>query len=230
MVWVKICGITSTDDAKAISCMGADTLGFIFSTDSPRRIAIQEAKNIDEATPFLSKTGVFVNEEIGYVKRHMDRLGLGFVQFSGEEDMAYLKEVKKYRPKVKIIKALRVKDSSQDGIRDMEADVKRYLSQADYILLDSYLEGVYGGTGNVIDWDMIKGLIPPDMLIISGGLYHENVGRAMDILKPFGVDASTRLEIKPGKKDHHLTERFIYRVKGYDMSSKDKDNGKEKKQ
>jgi phosphoribosylanthranilate isomerase len=120
--------------------------------------------------------------------------------------------LKQVAPDSKIIKAFRVKRDDPGDIDKIKDD---FLEYADYILLDSYDKDKYGGTGKTIDWQGIKGLVDPRRLIISGGLDHNNVPRAIGTLDPFGVDSSSRLESSPGKKDLEKVERFIKTVRGF---------------
>jgi len=228
MVWIKICGITRVSDAEAISRMGADCLGFIFSTDSPRKISLGKAKSIIGRTREASKTGVFVNEEtamvIEYIKQlglamvieYIKQLGLDNVQFSGDEDIAYIEELKRAGLGVKMIKAIRIREDSRSRSLQLKENVKSFSTAADYILLDSYDKDKYGGTGKTIDWQLIKGLAGTGRLILSGGLDHENIYDALSMTEPFGVDASSKLETAPGIKDLKYVEKFINEVRRYE--------------
>lgn len=213
MTWIKICGITGKRDAAAIAEMGSDCLGFIFSTDSPRRIELDQAGEILEGLEGISRAGVFVNEKIEKIKRYIDILDLDFVQLSGDEGLDYLRKLKDVIGKVNIIKALRLKKA---GGKNESGTAEGYLEFADYILLDSYDKYQYGGTGETIDWERVKGIVEPEKLIVSGGLYHENADKVVEILRPYGVDASSRLEVSPGIKDLEMVRRFIKTVKDFE--------------
>jgi phosphoribosylanthranilate isomerase len=219
MTWIKICGITRKSDAAAIAELGADCLGFIFSTDSPRRIGPGQAREISEGLEGISKAGVFVNENIEKIKSHIGVLGLDFVQLSGDEDLDYIKKLKDITGKVKIIKVLRVKKGGDAGASRI---AEKYLEFADHILIDSYNKYQYGGTGKTVDWDKVKGIVEPEKLIVSGGLYHGNAAKAIEILRPYGVDASSRLEVSPGVKDLEMVGRFIKKVKDFERLNKDR--------
>ncbi|HAJ95035.1 MAG TPA: N-(5'-phosphoribosyl)anthranilate isomerase [Actinobacteria bacterium] len=216
MVWIKICGITRASDGEAISGMGADCLGFIFSTDSPRKISLEKARSITSNTAAVSKTGVFVNEKTAMVIKYVKELGLDNVQLSGDEDIAYMEELKSAAPEAKIIKAIRIREDS--GSRPVQLDriIKSFSGSADYILLDSYDKDKYGGTGKTIDWQLIRGLANTGCLILSGGLDHENIYNRLCAIEPFGVDASSRLEAAPGIKDLKRVEKFIAEVRRYE--------------
>jgi len=216
MVWIKICGITRASDAEAISGMGADCLGFIFSTDSPRRISLEKARSITGSMAAASKTGVFVNEGTAMVIKYVEQLGLDNVQLSGDEGIAYIEELKRAVPGVKIIKAIRIREDSGSRPLQLKETIKNFNGATDYILLDSYDKDKYGGTGKTIDWQLIKGLAGAGRLILSGGLDHENIYDGLRVTEPFGVDASSRLEAAPGIKDLKYVEKFIAAVRRYE--------------
>jgi phosphoribosylanthranilate isomerase len=210
MVWIKICGITSRQDAEAAAAMGADCLGFVFSTDSPRRIGPAQAEKITGGLKGISRAGVFVNEKIEKIKSYIDLLGLDHVQLSGDEDLSYLRKLKCIAGTVRVIKAIRLK---RNGYEEAGRIAEKYLEYADCLLLDSYDRYQYGGTGKTMDWEKAKDIAEPGRTIISGGLYHGNVGKALGALDPFGVDASSRLETSPGIKDLQKVRKFIEPVR-----------------
>lgn len=212
MTWIKICGITSRPDAEAITEMEADCMGFIFSTNSPRRIGPERAKEIVAGLASISRAGVFVNEKIDRIKSHVDLIGLDYVQLSGDEDISYMAELKKNIGRAGLIKALKLK---KKGSEEMLKTAERYLEHADYLLLDSYDKDRYGGTGKMLDWNSMRGLFDPEKLIISGGLHSGNVSLALEILDPFGVDASSLLEVRPGIKDRVKVQEFIEAVRAF---------------
>lgn len=223
MVWIKICGITNEDDAIKISNLGANALGFILSTESVRKINPGRAKDITLALTdgfkngrikkLPSLAGVFVNEDINKVLEIAEELGLGYIQLSGDETIAYLKEIKKHNKNIKLIKLIRIKDdvSSVESIFNRMQDFKRY---ADFFLLDTFKENIYGGTGESFNWKIVKNWGHEFPVILAGGLDCENAAGAIQIVKPFGVDASTRLEKSPGKKDIEKVGMFIKKLIG----------------
>ncbi|MBU4313583.1 MAG: phosphoribosylanthranilate isomerase [Actinobacteria bacterium] len=213
MVWIKICGITNIDDAKSISELGVDAMGFVLSADSPRRVEIITAYRIIEALRTgenkISMVGVFVNEEIRKVLNDYKSLRLDYIQLSGDEDMDYLKDLKEKAKDIKIIKSIRIKDKNESYRAKINKKVDKLKEYADFILMDSYSKNVYGGTGMSFNWDIVKDYYREIPVILSGGLDAENVRQAVDIVKPFGVDASSKLEIYPGKKDIDKVTKFI---------------------
>ncbi len=223
MVWIKICGVTNLEDAMLVSRLKADALGFIFSTDSPRRIGLSEAEKINnglrDEENRISKVGVFVNERVELIREYCEKLELNYIQLSGDEDIDFLRTLRKEARRLKIIKALRIRDINKiysgNGLDEpvIIKQTERLRKYADFILLDSYKKNVYGGTGQIFNWGVVKnfrGILP---VILSGGLEPGNVGEAVSIAKPFGVDASSLLEEYPGKKDAEKVRRFVNIVK-----------------
>jgi phosphoribosylanthranilate isomerase len=213
MVWIKICGITNIDDAKSISELRVDAMGFVLSADSPRKVEIIAAYKIIEALRTgenkISMVGVFVNEEIRKVLNDYRSLRLDYIQLSGDEDRDYLKDLKEKAKDIKIIKSIKIKNKSESYRAKINKKVDKLKEYADFILMDSYSKNVYGGTGVSFNWDIVKDYYREIPVILSGGLDAENVRQAVDIVKPFGVDASSKLEIYPGKKDIDKVTKFI---------------------
>lgn len=213
MVWIKICGITNIEDAKSISELRVDAIGFVLSADSPRKVEVITAYRIIEALRTgenkISMVGVFVNEEIRKVLNDYRSLRLDYIQLSGDEDMDYLKDLKEKAKDIKIIKSIRIKNKSESYRAKINKKVDKLKEYADFILMDSYSKNVYGGTGVSFNWDIVKDYYREIPVILSGGLNAENVRQAVDIVKPFGVDASSKLEIYPGKKDIDKVTKFI---------------------
>jgi phosphoribosylanthranilate isomerase len=213
MVWIKICGITNLEDAKGISELKVDALGFVLSAGSPRKVEWAAAKKIIEALRSegnkISMVGVFVNEEIEKVLKYHESLGLNYIQLSGDEERDYLEDLKEKVKDMKIIKSIRIKKKNEHYKARMNEKIEKLNRYMDFILLDSYRKGFYGGTGVPFNWDIAEDYSGKIPVILSGGLDPENVRQAVDIVKPFGVDASSRLEIYPGKKDLDKVIRFV---------------------
>ena len=200
MVKVKVCGITNIGDARAAVEYGADALGLVFAR-SPRQVGVEEAREVAEALPEgVLKVGVFVNEEPGEVFRVATAVGLDYVQLHGDEGPEVVTELRDRG--VKVIKALRVRDEGSLAV------LERF--DADLFLLDAYSEKARGGTGERFDWGLAKSLKGRDNILVSGGLAPENVGEAIRLFEPYGVDASSSLESSPGKKDKERVRRFIF--------------------
>jgi len=202
MLRVKICGITNLDDALAAIHYGADALGFVFYPQSPRSVTPQMAKEIISALPpFITTVGVFVNERISEIERIARLSGIDIIQLHGSESPEYCNNLNK-----KIIKAIRVKD-----LTDLEP-LKHYNTSA--FLLDTYTPEHIGGTGLVFNWEIAIEAKRFGRVILAGGLNPENIGDAVKMVQPYGVDVASGIEgSEKGKKDHKKLRLFIERAK-----------------
>ncbi|HAM51488.1 MAG TPA: phosphoribosylanthranilate isomerase [Nitrospiraceae bacterium] len=201
MVKIKICGITNIDDALAAVEFGADALGFVFYKESPRHISPDEAKNIiRKLPPFVTSIGVFVNESREVIEKIVRDAPLSIVQLHGSEppEACAITE--------RVIKAIRVKDLS-----DLEP-LNRYRVSA--FLLDTYAPESLGGTGQIFNWDIAVDAKRFGRIILAGGLNPDNVVKAVQRVRPYGVDVSSGTEQKKGRKDHVKMKLFIDRAKG----------------
>ncbi len=202
MVKVKICGITNAADAAMAVEMGADALGFIFA-ESPRQISPERARQIiGGMPPFVKTVGVFVDEGRETIKGVMDFCRLDMVQLHGSESPAFCG---KFKPRA--VKAFRLKDAS--SLLPMEA----YREHVRAFLLDTYLEGVAGGTGTTFDWSLARKTgdfgVP---VILSGGLGPSNIRQAVTAVTPYAVDVNSGIEMRPGKKDPALMKALMGQI------------------
>lgn len=201
MTRVKICGITELEDALKAVEYGADALGFVFFDKSPRNISPQTAALIaSELPPFVTTVGVFVNESPDRIRAISDEVRLSCVQLHGDESPEFCASLG-----LKVIKALRVKNKA-------DINMLRAYSVSAY-LLDTYKAGVPGGTGETFDWEIAVEAKKLGRIILSGGLNPENIKDAIELVRPYAVDVSSGVEIKPGKKDPDKVLKFIQRVK-----------------
>ena len=198
MTKVKICGITNLNDVS----YGADAIGFVFA-ESARKVNKEKVKVIiQKLPPFVTFVGLFVDETIRNIESICRYCGLNAIQLHGNEPPGFLDKLKYY----KVIKAFRIKN---------EKDIKQINKyKADAVLLDGYAENKMGGTGTSFDWKIVKKIKTSSPIIIAGGLTHFNVLRAIKIANPYGVDVSSGVEIRPGKKDKRLIKKFIDAAKG----------------
>jgi phosphoribosylanthranilate isomerase len=188
---VKICGITNREDALAAAGSGASALGFNFYPASPRYVPPETAVSIAEGLPpGVWKVGVFVNEPAGAVARVASEVGLDVVQMHGDGE---------FPPGFRVWKALRV--GPQFRLRDLDT------WEAEAFLLDTASDTLHGGTGMTFDWTVARGAAK--RVVLAGGLDAGNVRRAIEEARPWGVDACSRLESSPGRKDHAKMARFI---------------------
>jgi len=204
---VKICGISEVVHALAAAEAGADFIGLVFAA-SRRQVAPQRAREIvlavrDFESPPLV-VGVFVNTAAAEVNRIADQCGLDWVQLSGDEPWEYFKQVE--RP---FIKAIRVSMGAVAEEVLAEIGLGHELLQRDFVvLLDSHVEGSYGGTGQAFDWRLAGQVSERMPVIIAGGLSADNVGQAIKAVRPWGVDVSSGVENK-GIKDVAKIRHFI---------------------
>ncbi|WP_296255099.1 MULTISPECIES: phosphoribosylanthranilate isomerase [unclassified Pseudomonas] len=199
----KICGITCIEDALAAVDAGADAIGFVFYPKSPRAVTIEQAQAIvAQLPPFVSTVGLFVNAEREVLKALLDIVPLDLIQFHGDETPQQCEGFQ--RPWVK---ALRVRAGD-----DIAASFARY-DKACGILLDTYVAGTPGGTGETFDWALIpKQLSKP--IILAGGLTSANVSQAIAQVRPYAVDVSGGVERSKGLKDHDKIRAFMSAVHG----------------
>jgi len=206
MTRVKVCGITNREDAEWCARCGADALGFNFA-DSPRRVTPERAREILRGLdPFVTGVGVFVDQAPDQVRSVLDQSGCSIAQLHGEESAEYVQSLAPYG----VIKVMRVRD------RLDESGVSRYKG-ARAILLDTYVPGMAGGTGQRFDLKLATALVQGGWrVIVAGGLTPENVGEAVAAAHPYGVDVSSGVECRPGRKDHEKVAQFIAAVRAAD--------------
>ncbi|MCY7263999.1 MULTISPECIES: phosphoribosylanthranilate isomerase [Pseudomonas] len=198
----KICGITRIEDALAAVAAGADAIGLVFYAKSPRAVSVQQARAIIAALPpFVTTVGLFVNASRCELGEILDAVPLDLLQFHGDESAADCEGY--HRP---YIKALRVKAGD-----DVAAACLAY-PRASGILLDTYVEGVPGGTGEAFDWSLVpQGLSKP--IILAGGLSAQNVAEAIARVRPYAVDVSGGVEQSKGIKDPAKIQAFMQAVR-----------------
>ncbi len=201
-VRVKICGITRAEDLQAACKAGADALGFVFYARSPRHLEIaQAAALVAQLPPFVQSVGLFVDAEPAFVEAVLDAVPLDLLQFHGSEAPEQCRH--HGRP---YLKAVRMREGT---------DLVKYCADYDdarALLLDAYVPGVPGGTGERFDWELIPaGLTKP--IVLSGGLDAGNVGRAVETVRPWAVDVSSGVEAAAGIKDAARVAAFIENVR-----------------
>ena len=202
MTEVKICGIGNLEDAMAACDCGADALGFVFYEKSPRHVSIASAAALlRELPPFVQSVGLFVNAEPAFIESVLQAVPLDLLQFHGDETPADCARFG--RPYIKAVRVNRDTD-----LLKCAAD----FAAARGLLLDAYVPGVPGGTGERFDWT----LIPPNLpkpVILSGGLTPDNVAEAVQRVRPWAVDVSSGVEVSKGIKDAHKIAQFIAKAK-----------------
>jgi len=198
----KICGITRVDDALTAAKAGADAIGLVFYAKSSRAVDVRQAREIVAALPpFVTTVGLFVNASRCEINEILDAVPLDMLQFHGDETPAQCEGF--HRP---WFKAIRVGNGE-----DIEAQVARY-ANASGILLDTFVAGVPGGTGERFDWSLIPAALAKP-LILAGGLTAENVQQAIAQVRPYAVDVSGGVEASKGVKDASKVMAFVGRVR-----------------
>ena len=194
--FIKICGVTTYDDAVSVIDAGATAIGFNFFSKSKRYINPVAAKEIAEKIRGkISIVGVFVDEELQSVKSIAAAVKLTYCQFHGSEEPEYVNTFPN------AIKSFRINDSLKNVYFD---DYK-----AAAFLLDAYDEKEFGGTGKQFNWLLAREANEFGKIILAGGLNENNVSNAIEIVQPWGVDVSSGVEIEPGKKDKRKIEQFV---------------------
>jgi phosphoribosylanthranilate isomerase len=189
---VKICGITTWEDARLSVDLGASALGFNFYPPSPRAISPADAWSIiRRLPPFVEAVGVFVDWPPLVVDALARAVLLGAVQLHGRESP---REVAELSRKHRVIKAVQIKR----GFR--VKSLSRYRS-ADALLLDGFAPGVHGGTGRTLDWKLARNAHRYGRIILAGGLTPENVSEAIRVAEPYAIDVASGVEARPGRKD-----------------------------
>ena len=202
----KVCGIRRAEDARHAARSGANAIGMVFYPPSPRSIAPEEAFRVVSAVPKgVRCVGVFVNERPASIAAVVRQAGLRTVQLHGDENPADCEAVRDaVGVGVEIWKGVRV------GTRFDGVDLEGF--DVDAFLLDTARDGSYGGTGETFPWHLAELAKPFGRIILSGGLDGSNAAEAVRIVRPWGVDSSSRLEARPGVKDPGRVERFLRAV------------------
>ena len=197
MTRVKFCGFTHQDDVIHAVSLGVDALGFVFYAPSSRYVAPEQAKTLMRAVPaFVTRVGLFVDEEAETVQRTFEIARLNLIQYHGDESPEFCDDVG-----LPYIKAFRV----QKGM-NLRSEIDRYPNASGF-LLDAYVKGQPGGTGERFDWELIPQSHAP--IILAGGLTPDNAKDAIDQVAPWALDVSGGIEIKPGRKDPDKMARFM---------------------
>ncbi len=216
-MWIKICANTSLEDALTAAEAGADAVGFVFASDSPRHIGPQQVREIvAKLPPETGKVGVFVNAPAAEIRSTVKFAGLTAVQVYGDEGNEVAAPLLADPDRPRIFRALSMKSvfSAAGGAAFLREKAPAY----DAVLVDSGSATRGGGTGLTFDWTraqpFIAALRMKYKVVIAGGLTPENVARAVDLFKPWGVDVTSGVEIAPGKKDYARLRAFIQAVRG----------------
>jgi phosphoribosylanthranilate isomerase len=202
---IKICGITNQEDAEAAVHEGADALGFVLYSHSPRYVEPAVAKRIiGRLPPFVLPVGVFVNQDLDTVRHLFDDCGFALAQLHGDESPGFCESLN--RP---VLRAIRLRDRSS------------FLALAEFkgragvrgFVVDAFSNTAYGGTGHTTDWSLAGEVAKAAPILLAGGLTPENVQEAIRRVQPYGVDVSSGVEESPGRKDPDKIRAFIRSVR-----------------
>ncbi|MBD5543987.1 MAG: phosphoribosylanthranilate isomerase [Lachnospiraceae bacterium] len=198
MTNIKLCGLSRPCDIEAVNELKPEYIGFVFASKSKRYVSMEKAFELKrELHPEIKAVGVFVNENLETVREYIERDIIDAIQLHGEESKEYIRQLRTYTNKP-IIKAFSIAGEQDIGAANA--------SNADYVLLDSQT----GGTGTVFDWSLLKKINRPYFL--AGGLTVHNVGYAVSVLQPYGVDVSSGIESN-GYKDKNKMTAFVSAVR-----------------
>jgi phosphoribosylanthranilate isomerase len=202
---IKICGITNQEDAEAAVHEGADALGFVLYSHSPRYVEPAVAKRIiGRLPPFVLPVGVFVNQDLDTVRHLFDDCGFALAQLHGDESPGFCESLN--RP---VLRAIRLRDRSS------------FLALAEFkgrtgvrgFVVDAFSDTAFGGTGHTTDWSLAGEVAKAAPILLAGGLTPENVQEAIRRVQPYGVDVSSGVEESPGRKDPDKIRAFIRSVR-----------------
>lgn len=203
MIEIKVCGITSIEDAESTIALGVSTLGINMVPESPRAVSVDSARKITEAVRHRAKLVLVVaNRSLSELRELRIATGIDWLQLHGDEPSELLVEVLPFA-----YKAMRI------GSKE---DVERARAYpGELLLVDAKVFGKLGGTGKAVDFNLVEPLARERKLILAGGLHPENVAEAISIVRPFGVDVASGVELpgEPRRKDPARTEAFVRAVR-----------------
>jgi phosphoribosylanthranilate isomerase len=221
---IKICGLNNVDDALAAANASADFLGILFEPHSRRRVDMDDARSLVES--FRARwqhreeprwVGVFANQPLEEVNHILDYCNMDMAQLSGHESLEYCKQL--VRPALKVFH-VRNDAPAHEVLEEVELSLKLYQDSGHMCMLDTFKEGVLGGTGQVFDWGVAQELARDHSFLLAGGLSPENVAEAISQVRPWGLDVSSGVETD-GQKDADKIARFIAQVRQTDEALKD---------
>jgi phosphoribosylanthranilate isomerase len=201
-IWIKICGVTTPEDAEMVAEAGADAIGLNFVPSSPRVVSEERARSIAQAVRGrVEIVGVFANRTPEEMRDVAERVGLDWVQLHGDESPDTLAAASRMRQGLGAMKAVRVGQAA-----DVE-QARRFAGER--LLVDALVRGALGGTGHAFDWSLVVALARERSLVLAGGLRPDNVARAVLQVRPFGVDTASGVEHMPGQKSAAATRAFV---------------------
>jgi phosphoribosylanthranilate isomerase len=221
MTWIKICGITNLEDALFAVEAGADALGFVFYEKSPRKTNIEDTRAIIRDLPErVEKVGVFVEEDTERIRQIVLETGLTAVQLHGSRALESVWN--DVRPAIESVGTSKLIPAIPgDSLKDRGVLINDRAHESIFaVLFDAQSNGTFGGTGTTFDWPGTRGMVQVISLrvpvIVAGGLTPLNVEKAIRLFQPFGVDVSSGVEARPGKKDPEKIRAFVGSVRSAD--------------
>jgi len=210
MFRVKICGITTGEDAHSAADAGADAIGLNFYPRSPRYVTPQEAKQIvNSVGARVLSVGVMVNPSEEEALSIATQVGLGAIQLHGDEPASVAARLSRT---VAVVKAFRISTSGLRPVLEYLDEVRKSEGLLRAVLFDAYRPGQFGGSGETADWGIIQQYRPKvedPPFVLAGGLTPDNVATAIQRLRPAGVDTASGVERSPGRKDAALVAQFV---------------------
>ena len=205
MTRIKCCGMTRIDDALLAAQLGADAIGVVLTARSKRRVTMEQARAIVQALPpFVTSVALFMDDDAAFVREAIDAIQPDLLQFHGDESDDWCAQFGR-----RYLKAV----AMGEGVAALPS-LRRYPG-ASGLLLDGHGLGEAGGSGKAFDWSLMpRNLEQP--LILAGGLTPSNVGDAIRVAAPWGVDVASGIESAPGIKDPHKLADFIAAVRQAD--------------
>jgi len=226
MTWVKICGTTNLEDALTAVEAGADAVGFVFYEKSPRDISVEVVQDIVRNLPQeVEKVGVFVDSDCQRIREVVTTAGLTAVQLHGKRSRESVWQDP--RPAVECLGTSKIIPMIPgDALKNEDGGIlisERAREKTFAVLIDRQVNGSAGGTGATFDWDATRGMVQSLSLIVpvivAGGLTTFNVGEALKLFQPFGVDVVSGVESAPGQKDPAKVRAFVKAVREIDRKT-----------
>ncbi len=206
MFRVKICGITSVEDASLVAEAGADAVGLNFYPNSARYLQPRAAEAVAAALPEgVVKVGLFVNAAEDDIRERFAGLGLDLIQLHGDEPPEFVAAIEG-RP---VMRAFRVGAAGLDPVYEYIERTEELGCPLRAVLVDSFRKGSYGGTGQLTDWATVAAYQATPPLVLAGGLTPQNVAEAIAAVRPTAVDTASGVESSPGKKNPTAVREFV---------------------
>jgi phosphoribosylanthranilate isomerase len=199
---VKICGLTNLEDARFVAGALANYLGFIFYEKSPRYVEPPKAGAIINWIEGPETVGVFVNQPLDDVNMIIRQTGIDLVQLHGTESPEYCQLIEK-----PVIKVFHIE--AETTAEELAENIKPFNEHAKYFMFDTKTDELWGGTGKIFDWNVLKKMSHNKPFFLSGGLNSGNINQACRMIHPFAVDVNSGVEQAPGVKDYDKLEEFF---------------------